>query len=331
MFAPDLPAAAINALIILALALALDAVIGDPPWLWRRLRHPVALIGGLIGWADRRLNRDAAPAGERRLIGALFALGLIAGAALAGWALVYILRTLEAGAVGEIIAASVLLAGRSLYDHVRAVAEALARDGLAAGRQAVARIVGRDSDNLDQAGVVRGAIESLAENFADGVVAPAFWFALFGLPGMLAYKTLNTADSMIGYKSARHRDFGWATARLDDLANYFPARLAARMIVIAALIMPGASGVNAQRVIRFDAARHRSPNAGRPEAAMAGALGLALAGPRMYATGLVADDFMGGDGRHELIESDIGEALRLYIGANLVLVALIGLLAMLVR
>lgn len=330
MFIPDLPALALNPLAILLLALALDALTGDPAWLWTRLPHPVALVGGLIGLADRRLNRDGAPAGERRLIGAVFALALIAAAALSGWLIASVLRLLGVGLVGEVIAASMLLAGRSLYDHVRAVADALALGGLPAGRQAVSRIVGRDPDRLDEAGVVRGAIESLAENFSDGVVAPAFWFALLGLPGICAYKALNTADSMIGHKTARHRDFGWAAARLDDLANLLPARLAARLIVLAALLLPGMSGANAQRVKRFDAARHRSPNAGQPEAAMAGALSIALAGPRNYAGATVDDAFMGDDGRHELIAGDIGDALKLYIAANLVMALLLGLLAWLV-
>jgi len=330
MFIPDLPEAALNPMIVLLLALLLDAGVGDPAWLWSRLRHPVVVIGNLIGWADRVFNREAAPAAERRLIGAVFALALIGAAALVGWIIVYVLRSFEAGTLGEVIVAAMLLAGRSLYDHVRAVAEALAHGGLPAGRQAVARIVGRDPETLDEAGVVRGAIESLAENFSDGVVAPVFWFAVLGLPGIFAYKALNTADSMIGHKSDRHRDFGWAAARLDDLANLLPARLSARLIVLAAFVLPGASGINAQRVLRFDARRHRSPNAGYPEAAMAGALGIALAGPRTYAGGPVDDAFMGGDGRHAAIASDIRDALRIYVGANLIMAALIGVLAWLV-
>jgi len=319
-----------DVLTVLLLALALDALIGEPKWLWSRTAHPVVVVGKVIAWADRRLNRDTAPAPERRLTGTVFIVGLLASAALLGWLIVWVLQRTDFALIGEVIIASTLLAGRSLYDHVRAVADGLAHGGLAAGREAVSRIVGRDPDKLDQAGVVRSAIESLAENFSDGVVAPAFWFALFGLPGICAYKALNTADSMIGHMSDRHRDFGWAAARLDDLANWFPARLAGRMIVLAALVLPGMSGSNAVRVKKADAARHRSPNAGHPEAAMAGALGIALAGPRIYATGAAEDDFMGGDGRHAAIESDIRAGLRLYVVANAMLVALIAALAWLI-
>jgi len=327
MFVPDLSLAATNPFVVLLLALVLDALVGDPDWLWKHMRHPVVIAGNLIDLADRWLNRPDAPAGERQLIGAFVAITLIAGAAFVGWLLTWALRYFGLDPVGEIIAAALLLAGRSLYDHVRAVADGLSLGGLSAGREAVSRIVGRDPDALDEAGVVRGAIESLAENFSDGVVAPVFWFALFGLPGLCAYKVLNTADSMIGHKSPRYLDFGRAAARLDDLANFVPARLAGELITLAAAIMPGMSGGNARRVRRRDAALHRSPTAGHTEAAMAGALGIALAGPRVYATGPVDDDFMGGDGRHEVIESDIRDALRLYIAANVLMAVLIGALA----
>jgi adenosylcobinamide-phosphate synthase len=208
------------------------------------------------------------------------------------------------------VVASSLLAQRSLYEHVQAVAEALAKDGLAAGRRSVSLIVGRNPERLDEAGVARAAIESLAENFSDGIVAPTFWMAVAGLPGGAAYKMLNTADSMIGHRSPRYAAFGWAAARLDDLLNLPASRLSAVLIAVAAPWV-GGSAAGAWRAVRRDATRHRSPNAGWPEAAMAGALGIALAGPRVYGETMVEDAFMG-NGRQELAAGDIEQALRLY-------------------
>ncbi len=208
-----------------------------------------------------------------------------------------------------LLAAS-LPAQRSLHDHVRAVAIALERDGVEAGRRAVGMIVGRDTAVLDRAGVARAAIESLAENFSDGIVAPAVWLALGGLPGCALYKAANTADSMVGHRSERYAAFGWAAARFDDVVNLPASRLAALWMVIAATLA-GSSAAGAGRAVRRDASRHRSPNAGWPEAAMAGALGLQLAGPRVYGAVLVEDAFMG-DGRREADAPDIRRALRLY-------------------
>ncbi len=203
------------------------------------------------------------------------------------------------------------MAQRSLYDHVAAVARALEAQGLEGGRKAVAMIVGRDVAALDVAGVSRAAVESLAENFSDGVVAPAFWTAVFGLTGGTLYKAANTADSMIGHKSERYRNFGWAAARFDDLVNLPASRLAALWLALAAAVSPGADCAGAIRAVRRDAKNHRSPNAGWPEAAMAGALDFKLAGPRIYGGELVADAFMG-DGRAELDAQDIRCALALY-------------------
>jgi adenosylcobinamide-phosphate synthase len=222
------------------------------------------------------------------------------------------------------VLAGALPAQRSLWTHVGAVADALERDGLAAGRLAVSQIVGRDPAVLDEAGVVRAAIESLAENFSDGVVAPLFWGAVAGLPGMAGYKAVNTADSMIGHRSARYAAFGWAAARLDDLVNLPASRLAALLLVLAAAIT-GADAEAAWRAVRRDARRHRSPNAGWPEAAMAGALGLRLAGPRVYAGEPVEDAWMG-EGRAAAAVSDLRRALALYRAACAVqMVLLLGL------
>jgi adenosylcobinamide-phosphate synthase len=222
-----------------------------------------------------------------------------------------------------------LIAQKSLETHVAAVAAALETGGLAAGRQAVSQIVGRDPQALDEAGVARAAIESLAENFSDGVVAPAFWLALLGLPGAAIYKAVNTADSMVGHRTERHRDFGWASARFDDLINLPASRLTALLVVGAAYFVPGASPEHAWAAVRRDAKNHRSPNAGWPEAAFAGALGLALAGPRTYGGILVDDHFMG-HGRREANAGDIRRALALYRAADTLLIAAVGLVALLI-
>jgi adenosylcobinamide-phosphate synthase len=227
------------------------------------------------------------------------------------------------------VVASTLIAQRSLHDHVAVVASALEHDGLAGGRDAVSHIVGRDTLSLDEAGVARAAIESLAENFSDGVVAPALWTAIAGLAGGAAYKAINTADSMIGHRSPRHRAFGFYAAKLDDLVNLPASRLAALLIVMAAAITPGASALNAWHAIGRDARLHRSPNAGFPEAAMAGALGLALAGPRVYA-GVEVDDAIMGNGRREATPKDIRAALDLYQSADSILIASMAALALLV-
>jgi adenosylcobinamide-phosphate synthase len=288
-------------------ALLLDALVGDPDWLWRRLPHPVALAGRAIAALEGRLNRPGRRPWRGRLAGIAALALLLGGALLLGWAV----ETLELWPL-ELALVATLLAQRSLYEHVAAVVFALRRDGAAgglhAGRQAVGRIVGRDPERLDEAGVCRAAIESLAENFSDGIVAPALWYALGGLPGLLAYKALNTADSMIGHRSERYRDFGWAAARLDDLANLPASRLSALLIALA---RPRRLGPALAAVVR-DAGRHRSPNAGWPEAAMAGSLGLALAGPRHYAEGAVEDAWMNAGGREGAGPADVERALRRY-------------------
>jgi adenosylcobinamide-phosphate synthase len=225
------------------------------------------------------------------------------------------------------VIASTLIAQRSLHRHVADVAGALENGGIAAGRDTVAKIVGRDTAALDTAGVARAAIESLAENFSDAVVAPAVWLAIAGLPGAALYKAINTADSMIGHRTRRYADFGWAAARLDDLVNLPAARLSALLIIAAAGFTKGASPAGAWRAVRRDAHRHRSPNAGYPEAAMAGALGLMLAGPRVY-DGIPVDDAMMGDGRRAADAADIRAALRLYRHADAILIALIAVLTL---
>lgn len=251
----------------LACALILDALFGEPRSLWSRLTHPAVLMGQLVGAADRSLNTGP----HRRLKGVATLALLVTGAALCGW----LLSRMPGAFIVETLLAAVLLAQRSLADHVKDVARAL-RLSVGDGRRAVARIVGRDTAAMDGPAISRAAIESAAENFSDGVVAPAFWFLVAGLPGLLVYKTVNTADSMIGYRTPRHAEFGWASARFDDLLNWIPARATALLIwLIHGRPVPWSA-------IRRDAALHRSPNAGWPEAATAPALGIALSGPRSY-------------------------------------------------
>ncbi|KMO29309.1 cobalamin biosynthesis protein CobD [Methylobacterium tarhaniae] len=320
-----------DSLPVLVLALAIEAALGYPDRLYRLAGHPVTWIGALIATLDRRLNREGDPEGRRRIAGVL-ALGLVlAATGFAASAL-----ALACGALGllpgtllcALLAAS-LPAQRSLHDHVARVARDLDRDGLPSGRRAVAMIVGRNPETLDEAALCRAAIESLAENFSDGIVAPAFWLGAGGLPGGALYKAINTADSMIGHRTPRHEAFGWAAARLDDLVNLPASRLTAGLVVAAAALTPGASARAALDAVRRDAGRHRSPNAGFPEAAMAGALGLRLAGPRVYGTTRVEDAWMG-SGRAEATGDDIVRALVLYRRACLLLWGLAAGLACLV-
>jgi adenosylcobinamide-phosphate synthase len=294
---------------ILAAALVLDRLIGDPPRIWRSAPHPVALMGRAVGWLDARLNDPRLEFAKRRRRGVMAVLLLLLAAAALGTCAHYFLALVPFGAVAEAIIVSVLLAQKSLVDHVAAVGRALASGNLTAGRREVARIVGRDVTQLDEAGVARGAIESGAENFPDGVVAPAFWYALLGLPGILVYKAMNTADSMIGNRSERHEAFGWAAARIDDLLNLIPARLSAILIVAAAPLMRCDAGGSVAAL--GDAPKHKSPNAGWPEAAVAGALGLALGGPRRYGKVAVDGAWLNAGGRMSAGPADITAAIRL--------------------
>jgi len=249
---------------MIVLAMVLDALFGEPKWLWNRAPHPAVLMGRAVAALEVRLND------RTRIKGLLAVLILVTGAVVSGGLLDLVL-----GSWASVIAGAILLAHRSLVQHVQAVANGL-RASTDAGRQAVAMIVGRDVSDMDDPAIARAAIESAAENFSDGVIAPLFWFVLTGLPGLIAYKVVNTADSMIGYRTDKYEKFGWGAARLDDLLNWVPARITAALIWIAG----GRRG--GWRDIAADAARHRSPNAGWPEAAMAPALDVALSGPRSY-------------------------------------------------
>src|SRR5215831_19358572 len=309
-------------------AMLIELCVGYPLALNRAIGHPVTWIGRLIAWPDRTLNRKTAAAQALRVAGVAAILILLAVVGVLAFLVQSALLRAPFGILPAALVASALIAQRSLHRHVADVAGALEMGGVVAGRQAVAHIVGRDTEALDAAGVARAAIESLAENFSDAIVAPVFWLAIGGLPGAALYKAINTADSMIGHRTPRHEAFGFAAARLDDLVNLPASRLSALLIVAAAAITPGASASEAWRAVRRDARQHRSPNAGYPEAAMAGALGLALAGPRVY-DGVKVDDAVMGNGRAAATATDIHAALDLYQSADAVLIGLVALLALL--
>lgn len=296
----------------LVLAMLLDAALGEPRWLWDRLPHPAVLMGRAVGWCDRVLNRGAAR--RARGIAAMTGLGILA--LVLGWVLS------QLGPVVEVVVAAILLAQRSLVDHVAAVARDL-RLSLGDGRRAVAQIVGRDTAAMQPSDVARAAIESAAENLSDGVIAPAFWYLIGGLPGLMLYKITNTADSMIGYRTPRHEAFGWAAARFDDLLNLAPARITAGLILATHVLWWQWDEV------AHEARQHRSPNAGWPEAAMARALGVALSGPRSYHGTRQEFPYVNAQGRRAIGATEIDAACRALWrtwGAALALVAVVTLL-----
>ena len=293
-------------------ALALDAAFGWPRALYRRVGHPVGLFARIIEGCEARWNGAIYAFGTRRALGILTLLILLICVGGSGWAIQHLLFASLGGWgwLGVAILAWPALAQRSLFDHVRAVGEPIDAGDLTGARTAVGMIVGRDTATLDEAGVARAAIESLAESFCDGVAAPLFWLLLLGLPGVWAYKAVNTADSLIGHREARWRAFGWAAARTDDLANWIPARLSGVLLCLA--------GGGGWRVLWRDARRHASPNAGWPEAAMAGVLGLRLAGPVAY-DGVMHDKPWIGDGTIEAGGDEIDRALAVDLRACLLL------------
>jgi adenosylcobinamide-phosphate synthase len=312
--------------VIAALAFILERLFGYPAFLQNVIGHPVEWIGGLIALLDRRLNKaDRAP-GHLRLAGIVALALVLAVTVIAAFLVVWVCHALPFGFALEALVASSLIASRQLGRSVAAVADGL-RQSLPEGRAALQPIVGRDANSLDAHGVGRAAIETLAENASDGVIAPLFYLALFGLPGIALYKAINTADSMLGHLTARYRDFGWAAARLDDVANYLPARLTALLIVGAARLT-GADATSAWVAARRDAPDQDSPNSGWPEAAMAGALGLKLGGPRAY-RGEIADLPFMGSGRAEAGPEDIERALGVYARLNDLALACVAIVALL--
>lgn len=278
---------------ILIIAMLLDAALGEPKWLWNRIPHPAVVMGKLIGHLDERFNQDT----NRKAKGIASVILLVSIGAVVGG----VLQAM--GPVIEIFVTAILLAQRSLVEHVGLVAGGL-RMSVQEGRRMVARIVSRDTAAMEETQIARSAIESAAENLSDGVIAPAFWFLIAGLPGLVIYKLINTADSMIGYRTPRHEAFGWAAARLDDLLNLIPARLTAVLIALPARCYD-VDG------IRADAGLHRSPNAGWPEAAMSRALGIALSGPRAYQGQMRDFPWVNPDGRRFLTPVDIDASIAM--------------------
>ncbi len=305
----------------MVVAMAVDALLGWPSWLFARIGHPVTWLGRLIAAVDTAWNRSSDPPALRRAAGVAGALLVIALSVTLGWVLQSLLPSGWIHIVLVGILAWPLVALRSLHDHVAAVASPLLAADIAGARDAVSCIVGRDPTVLDEAGIARAAIESLAENASDGIVAPVFWGALFGLPGILGYKAINTLDSMIGHRSARHEAFGWAAARIDDVANFIPARLTGFLFVLLA-----PRRFEALSCMTRDARCHRSPNAGWPEAAMAGALGVRLSGPRIYHGSITKEPWLN-EGARDPLAADIGEGLTVYRRAMLLLAGLLAILA----
>jgi adenosylcobinamide-phosphate synthase len=301
-------------LLILFLALLADRSFGDPDWLWLKIPHPVVLFGKSISFVDKRFNKPGNSDYERRRDGFLVIFGLLILAALIGLVIHFCLKTIPPlGGLIEALIVAVFLAQKSLGEHVERVAVALRDEGIIGARRAVSMIVGRDPEVLDEAAVSRAAIESLAENTSDGIIAPAFWYALLGLPGLFAYKMLNTADSMIGHLNDRHRDFGRFAAKLDDVANWIPARLTGLLISAAAWTIHGyGAALRSFNVMMRDARLHRSPNAGWPEAAMAGAIEVALAGPRIYGGVVANEPMLNGAGRRDAGAENIEDALNVF-------------------
>lgn len=285
----------VNLYQILLIALILDGILGEPNWLWAKLSHPISLMGRAIAWLDDHWNF-----GDNRRHKGVYTVALLSSGALAsGWA-ISILPDFD---VLETISVAILLAHRSLVEHVGNVAPAL-RDGIEQGRRSVAMIVGRDPDHMEESDIARAAIESGAENFSDGVIAPAFWFLVLGLPGMVLYKVVNTADNMIGYQTERHKEFGWAAAKLDDVMNWIPARITGGLICFAHWSKHG------WNVMLADANGQRSPNAGWPEGALAGVLNLALSGPRSYHGSITEINWLNKAGRATLGPNDIEDSVR---------------------
>lgn len=315
-----------STILILIIALIVDRFIGDPDFLWQKFTHPIVYFGKAIEWADKKFNRASLSETMREKAGVAVIAFLMIAAIILGRIISSLLPHFGwGGFIVEVIIVAIFLAQKSLADHVRAVADGLRRDGLDGGREAVSMIVGRDPVKLDESGVCRAAIESLAENASDGVVAPAFWYAIFGLPGLFAYKMLNTADSMIGHKTAKYRAFGRASARFDDFANWVPARITGFLIVLSGGVSKFEE--NSKLMMR-DAKLHRSPNAGWPESAMAAVLGLALGGPRVYKDDIADEPFMNEEGRAHADVEDIDAAINKFniamsIGLGLVVFCLI--------
>lgn len=313
-------------LLVALTALIFERLVGYPDWLYKVIRHPVVWIGVLISFLDRFLNNEISSSKMRRLKGGIALFIVISIVLIIAISLSLFLRLFVGGLLIEAVLASTMLAQKSLRDFVEAVGKALG-ESIEKGRAAVAHIVGRDPSQLDESEVAKAAVESLAENTADGVVAPLFWMMLFGLPGAALYKAINTADSMVGYRNEKYMDFGWASAKLDDLVNYPASRLCGFLFVANAFLREKWSGKQAYQVMMRDAGEHVSPNAGWPEAAMAGALGLKLGGPRSYEGREVKLPTMG-HGRDFLTKTDIKIAIEFFRWSMTLAVVILGVITL---
>ena len=310
---------------VLLLALIIDRIIGDPEWLWSRIPHPVVISGNIIGQLDEKLNAAKHNSQSARQRGFFSVSILVFLALISGVIFHSFLRVLPLGYIVEAILAAFLIAQKSLLDHLRAVSRAISEHGLDAGRTAISRIVGRETVNMGEPDISRAAIESAAENFSDGVVAPSFWYLFFGLPGLFVYKAVNTADSMIGHKTDRYIQFGYAAARLDDLMNFIPARISGLLIAASAPIL-GGKVKSSLSVMQADAPGHVSPNAGWPEAAMAGALDVALGGPRHYKDKIVDGIWINSIGNRSPNRFDIDRSVKLLDAAWLLFTVLLAVI-----
>lgn len=311
-----------NTVLMIVLAMGIDAAIGWPDALYRRIGHPVTWMARGITALDRALNHAGLGARVRQMRGGLTVLILCA----ATWGIAAVMQgILPDGIVGTTIGAMLawpLIAIRSMHDHVAAVARPLIAGDLPAARHAVSMIVGRDPNLLDAAGVTRAGLESLAENTSDGIVAPVFWGAVLGLPGIATYKMINTMDSMIGHRTEKYEDFGKVAARLDDVVNLIPARLTGVIFAIC-----GGQFTRAWAVIRADAGKHRSPNAGWPEGALAGSLNIRLSGPRQYGTHTADEPWLNG-AAPDPVADDLARGLALYRRGMVLLAAILGAVAL---
>ena len=320
---------------LLTLALLIDIFVGDPDWIWRRIPHPVVLFGRLIDWFDGLRDRekvhrfvDGIGIKKPENVDMFLGLALLACFLAIAVGLGDLIDTFGGfGWVIELVLVTVMMAQKSLYDHVARVAKAFRTEGLSSARTAVSMIVGRDVSKLDESGVSKAAIESLAENFSDGVIAPTFWYAIGGLPGLLFYKAVNTADSMIGHRNERFEYFGKPAAKLDDWMNWPAARLSSVLVVISvALARGGRVAGNVWSATLRDASTHRSPNAGWPETSFAAALNLKLGGPRSYGSDSVEAEFLFAEGRDIAKPADIEKSLSLFLRCCICLIAICGLL-----
>ena len=316
---------------ILLLAILIDAIVGDPDFIYLRLKHPVQLMGLMISYLDKKLNKQYQNSFYQRISGIILIIFLLILTALFGLVLKHIFNLIPHGWILEAFIISSMIAAKSLYQHVKSVQNSLETSTLDEARLEASKIVGRNTKNLDNHGVARSAIESLSENFSDGIIAPIFWTVILGLPGILAYKMLNTADSMIGHKNHKYIYFGWASARLDDIANFIPARISALLFCIVASFSGRAAFIRSFKAVHNDAKKLDSINSGYPEAAMAGALNLILAGPRLYS----GEDFEGnwiGDSvkgsTSNATHKEIGKALSLYTKACILSFLLVTVIAL---